>query len=166
MKVGDERLCLRDLVRMFSISFRIRPTYVGLVGDGLEIGFEMELIGTHQNAGQHLQGGCAQCLRVLQVLLELADLSLSKEESTVQRASARFEKLIRYASTTGIRPEIVVGMKVVRGAGLEQLAGDPMGQFTEDIRTVLRNLGCQEILFDYIPEPRLGESATLAGSPA
>jgi hypothetical protein len=166
MKAGDGRLCLSDLVRMFRISFRLRPTYVSLASDGPEIGFEMELIGSHRTVGKHVHGGCAHCLRVLLVLLELADQCLSKEDPADRRAGPRSEKLIRYASSAGDWPEVVLAMTVVRRASLEQIAGDQMWQCTEDIRTVLRDLGCQENPFDCISEPGLRDSAILAERPA
>jgi hypothetical protein len=166
MKAGDGRSCLRDLVHMFRISFRLRPTYVSLASDRPEIGFEMELVGTHAMVGQHVHGGCAQCLRVLLVLLELADQSLPGEGTAARHIGTRCEKLIRYASSGGDRPEVALGMTVVRGASREEIAGDQMWQFTEDIRKVLRDLGCREMVFDCSREPGLCDSAILAGRTA
>lgn len=166
MKFADKPLCLRDLAGMFCISFRLRPKYVSLASDGPEIGFEMELIGTHQKVGQHVHGGCAQCLRVLLVLLELADRSLPEEGTPARPISRRCEKLIRYGPSAGDWPEVVLRMTVIRQASLEDVAGDRLLQLTEDIRTVLQDLGCREILFDHIPERGLRDSAILEGRPA
>lgn len=166
MKFVDKPVCLRDLVRMFCISFRLRPTYVSLARDGPEIGFEMELIGTHQKIGQHVYGGCAQCLRVLLVLLELADRSLPQEGTPARPISRRCEKLIRYSSSAGDWPEVVLGMTVVRRASLEQIAGDQMRQCIEDIRTVLQDLGCREVLFDGVAPAEPTDRVFLSERPA
>ena len=166
MKFADKPLCLRDLAGMFCISFRLRPTYVSLASDGPEIGFELELIGTHQKVGRHVHGGCAQCLRVLLVLLELADRSLPEEGTPARPISRRCEKLIRYGPSAGDWPDVVLRMTVIREASLEDVAGDRLLQLTEDIRTVLQGLGCREVLFDCVAPPEPRDRVILSERPA
>jgi hypothetical protein len=158
MKSAEQLLRFRDLVRMFCISFRLRPTYVSLAGHGPEIGFELELIGAHQTIKQHDQSRCAQCGSLLLVLLELADECLSEEEPSVQ-SSTRCEKVIHYTSSAGDWPEVVLRISVIRRSPVENAAAnrlmqlDQLLQLTEDIKTGLSNLGCRQVLFDGITAP-------------
>jgi hypothetical protein len=105
-------------------------------------------------------------LRVLLVLLDLADQSLPEEGTAARTIIRRCKKLIRYTSSARDWPEVVLGMTVVCGASLDEIAGDQLGQFTKDIRTVLRQLGCREIAFDCFPEPELRDLGIVAGRTA
>lgn len=157
MKSVEELLGLRDLVRMFDISFRLRPIYASLASDGPEIGFELELIGTHQKVKQHDQSRCTQCGSLLLVLLELADECLS-EEQVADQISTHCEKVVHYTSGAGDWPEVALRISVIRKANQEDVAADRLTQLdqllqlTEDIKTELSNLGCREVLFGCIPE--------------
>jgi hypothetical protein len=108
-----ERSRLSDLIRMFSISFRLRPTYGGVTGEGPETACEVELVGHHYLVGRHVNRGCPHCIEVLLVLLELHDRTLSKQQSA-EYLGPQCEKLIHYASTAGDWPEVVLDVKIIR----------------------------------------------------
>ncbi len=133
MKSAGGSASLRDLVRMFRISFRLRPTYVSIANDAPEIGFELELVGVHGSVGVHVKGGCACCLRVLLVLLDLADQIPLEQQDSGQSAGPHCEKFIRYASA-GADPEVVLSMTVSRRGTLEDVAQDRITQRSQDIR--------------------------------
>lgn len=159
MKSADKSsVCLRDIVRIFGISFSLRPIYVSLGGDGPEIGFEMELTGSHPSSDRHVQGQCAQCQQVLLGLLELADQSLRQEEAHAQHISTRWGKELHYTSSVGDWPEVVLRVMVIGKASLEDVAADRLTHLdellhlTEGIKKEFSNLGCREVLFDCITE--------------
>lgn len=145
-----KRLPLGDLIRRFSVSFRLRPAYESVAGDGPEIGCEVELIGQHYAMGKHMSGGCPHCLEVLLVLLELNDRTLSGQESFGD-IGAQCEKLIRYASTAGDWPEVVLDAKMIRRPTLGQVSEKWARKLTDEIRKELLGLGCREVPFVYIP---------------
>lgn len=148
---------LRDLARMFCISFRIRPTYASIGGDGPETGFEMELIGTHQFSAPHVQGHCVACQRVLLGLLELADHCLREEEAHALQVSTSCKKTVEFTSSASDWPEVVLRITVIRKMSLDDVTADSLTQLdrllqlTEEIRTEFRGLGCTEDAFDRLP---------------
>lgn len=158
MKPADKQLWLRDVVRMFCVSFQIKPTYVGMTGDGPEVGFELELIGTHQKVRLVDQSEYAQRQRVLFTLLELADQSLPKQGDSAPNISTRCERHFRYTSHRGDRP-VVLRVMIFRKAKLEDAAADRLLElgrlmkFADDIKTALESFGCKEVGSDGLPLP-------------
>ena len=152
-KTACKRVRLSDLIRRFSISFRLRPAYGNVAGDGPEIGCEVELVGQHYAMGKHVSGGCPHCLEVLLVLLELHDRTLSVQQRpySVGGIGAQCEKLIHYASTAGDWPEVVLDVKIIRRSTLQQVSENWVMKLTDEIRTELLDLGCREIPFAYMP---------------
>jgi hypothetical protein len=151
-KTAWKRLALSDLVRRFSLSFRLRPAYGSVAGEGPEIGCEVELIGQHYAMEKHRSGGCPHCLEVLLALLELHDRTLSGDQHprAFGDISAQCEKLIHYVSTGGDWPEVVLDVKIIWRPTDQQLTENWVMKLTEEIRTELLDLGCHEVFFVYL----------------
>lgn len=147
MDDAGKRMWLPDLGRMRWISFRIRPMYVSLAGDRPEIGFELELIGTHPAVRQHADSGCAHCRSVLFALLDLADRGLHTEQTAARTISTRCEKLVRYRANNAYPPEVVLRVTVVRSMSLNDLEEDRILKLADDVRKALQGFGCQEVAF-------------------
>ncbi len=166
-KTAWKRLPLSDLIHRFSISFRLRPAYGRVAGEGPEIGCEVELIGQHYAIGKHRSGGCPHCLEVLLVLLELHDRTLSGEQRPypVGGISAQCEKLIHYASTAGDWPEVVLDVKIIRRQTHSQPSENWVMKLTDEIRMELLDLGCHEVPCVYLSaEPADDRELLLAKS--
>ena len=166
MNAADKLMCLRDLVRTFSISFRLRPMYVSLAGGRPEIGFELELIGTHAAAGQHTGNRCVHCLRALFALLDLADRGLSEEKTLVRPIGAHYEKRIRYTASSRDWPEVVLCVTVVRAMSLEEVEEDRLLELADDVRKVLHRLGCREVPFNDVTQLDRSDSLAQEGMAA
>jgi hypothetical protein len=126
---------------------------VSIANDEPEIGFEVELIGTHNSVGEHVRGGCAHCRRVLLLLLEIADQILPGAHDRSQYVGSPCERFVRYTSTGN--PEVALSMTIIRRATLEDVAQDRVLQLSGDIRTALQALGCDEVPFSCVPTPPL-----------
>ena len=162
-KTAWKRLALSDLILRFAISFRLRPAYGSVAGEGPEIGCEVELIGQHHTMGKHRSGGCPHCLEVLLVLLELHDHALFGEQHpyTVGDISAQCEKLIHYVSTGGVWPEVVLDVKIIRRPTHQQVSENWVRKLADEIRTELLELGCHEVPFVYMPAESVDDRGSL-----
>jgi hypothetical protein len=158
-----EKLPLNDLVRTFSICFRLRPYYGNVDAEAPEIGCEVELIGLHNSTGKHVAGGCPHCLKVLLVLLELNDVFLSGQKGPypVGHIGAQCEKLIRYASTREDWPEVLLDVKIIRSQTLQQVPENWGAKVTDKIRTELRDVGCCEVPFVSMPTESVADRRAL-----
>ena len=146
---------LGERIRMFSISFRLRPAHGGLSGEGPETACEVELVGRHYLVGRHADGGCPRCIEVLLVLLELHDRTLSKQQSA-EYLGPPCEKVIRYASAAADWPEVVLDVKIIRRPTPPRVSDSWAVKLTDEIRAELLDLGCHEVPFAFTPM----ESAT------
>ncbi len=162
-KTAFRRLPLGELIRKFSVSFRLRPAYAGASGVGPEIGCEVELIGQHYCMGKHVGPGCPHCLEVLLVLLELHDRSLAGQDGpcSVERLGAQCEKLIHYASASGDWPEVALDVKIIRRRNLQQVPEGWVVKITDHIRTELLELGCHEVPSVYVPAELVADNGRL-----
>lgn len=149
-KSVDERSRLSELIRMFSIFFRLRPAHGGLSREAPETACEVELVGRHYLVGRHANGGCPRCIEVLLVLLELHDRTLSKQQ-TAEYLGPQCEKVIRYASTAADWPEVVLGVKIIRRLTPPRVSDNWAVKLTDEIRTELLDLGCREVPFVFTP---------------
>lgn len=154
-KSVDKRSHLSELIRMFSIFFRLRPAHGGLSREAPETACEVELVGRHDLVGRHANGGCPRCIEVLLVLLELHDRTLSKEQ-TAEYFGPQCEKVIRYASTAADWPEVVLDMKIICRPTHPRVSDTWAVKLADEIRTELLDLGCREMPFVFTPV----ESAT------
>lgn len=153
MRSMGRPVALGDLIRIFRISFRLRPIYVSVANDEPEIGFEVELIGTHSSMGEHVRGGCTHCRRVLLLLLEVADHILPGAHDRSRSGGSPCERFVRYTSTGN--PEVALSMTIIRPATLEDVARDRVLLLSGDIRTALLALGCEEVPFSDVLPPTL-----------
>lgn len=64
---------LDDLLRSQAIVWQLWPQYAVLQGERRQIGFELELIGSHTLDASHLDPGCAQCHRIRSILVAIAE---------------------------------------------------------------------------------------------
>jgi hypothetical protein len=64
---------LDGLLRSYAMLWQLWPQYAVLHGERRQIGFELELIGSHTLDPNHLDPGCSQCHRVRSILLAIAD---------------------------------------------------------------------------------------------
>ena len=136
---------LSDLIRWFSISFRLRPIYEDVAEHRLEIGCEVELIGQHFDSGRHVNGGCPHCIEVLLALIELHDFIVFAQQSAAY-LDPQYEKLIRYVSMAADWPEVVLDVKIVRPP-LHRVSGNWVVRLSSGLRIELLDLGCREIPF-------------------
>lgn len=145
-KTACKNLPVGDLIRRFSVSFRLRSAH-GRAVEEREIGCEVELIGQHYAVGRHVGGGCPHCLEVLLVLLELYDRILSRQQPPypAEEIAAPCEKLIHYASTTRDWPEVVLDVKIIRHPALQPVSENWVTKLADEIRTELLDIGCREI---------------------
>lgn len=64
---------LNGLLRSYTMLWQLWPQYAVLHGERRQIGFELELIGSHTLDPNHLDPGCLQCHRVRSILLAIAE---------------------------------------------------------------------------------------------
>jgi hypothetical protein len=61
------------LLRSYAVLWQLWPQYAVINGERRQVGFELELMGSHTLDPNHLDPGCPQCHRVRSILLAIAE---------------------------------------------------------------------------------------------
>lgn len=102
---NDQSLVVVDLVKRYQVCWEVWPEYLMVGGKQQQVGFELELSGTHEPGTEHVSPGCPACHHVYSALLAIADWILPKEERLSRYEIGPYEQALRYSAVRGNRPE-------------------------------------------------------------
>lgn len=142
MVCGQETLSLTDLVQRYEVCWETWPKYSQVDGQG-QVGFELELCGTHE-AVDHSGPGCPACRRIYNALLSVAGWALAQEERFSLHVVGPYDQKVRYSLAHGNRPDIALKLKVFHQRHSDQQAGDCEQRCLNEIREHLAQLGASE----------------------
>lgn len=133
---------LKDAVNRFQVCWESFPELSVTNHERRQVGFVVELYGTHNLSNVVPTAGCKHCIPVMQALLAIADFAVPdawRENLDVLRAQSGIE----YANERGGRPDIVVAITMIpRHPG--ESDGDAATRCLADIRARLQQLGVCE----------------------
>jgi hypothetical protein len=133
---------LRRAVERYKVCWETFPEMVGTNHERQQIGFFVELYGTHDRPGVVPTAGCKNCIPVLQALLAVADFVVPEPWREALDA-IRAHSGIEYASERGGRPDIVVAITMIPRRDRQP---DPSAivPCLESVKQRLRTLGASE----------------------
>jgi len=73
-------LVLKELVRQFRVCWEVWPEHIAVAGQRRQVGFALELSGTHEPAVDHPTPGCLHCRKVFAALQVIAVYILPRDE--------------------------------------------------------------------------------------
>jgi 2-alkenal reductase len=110
---------LEELVRRYQVCWDVWPEEAMVDGKRRQIGFELELSGTHPPEVKNASPGCDHCQEIFGALLEIAEHILpSKSDRPSKYLIGPYEHSIRYSQKRGSRPDISLTIKIVHRQGL------------------------------------------------
>jgi hypothetical protein len=133
---------LRRSVERFKVCWEAFPEMAGTNHDHRQIGFFVELYGTHDRTDVVPTAGCKDCIPVLQGLLAIADFIVPDEWRDALDA-IRAHSGIEYATERGGRPDIVVSITMIPGRDRRPEAS-AITACLEAVKQRLRRLGAGE----------------------
>lgn len=114
---------ISKLVKRFHVCWEVWPEYAFIKHEKRQIGFELDLSGTHGNGGEHPEPGCEECREIYRALVQIAEDVLPKEQADTSHQFEPYDQSIQYSSRHGNRPEVVLRIKIRR----RQAFDDPVG---------------------------------------
>jgi hypothetical protein len=103
---------LREAVNRYQVCWEVFPELAGANHDRKQVGFAVELFGTHNRTDIVPAAGCKHCIPVLQALLDIADYAVPDQWHDALDG-VRAHSGIQYAKERGGRPDIVVVITMV-----------------------------------------------------
>jgi hypothetical protein len=106
---------LKELVNRHKVCSKVWPELTYVNGEKRQIGYELELAGTHEPWVEHPQPGCEHCQRIFIALREIAEWIRPREDRASVTEIEPFDQSIRYWSQHGKRPDVILTLKVIHG---------------------------------------------------
>jgi hypothetical protein len=110
---------LEELVHHYRVCWDVWPENEVVDGKVRQVGFELELSGTHPPEVKNPSPGCHYCHDVFNALFRIAEciLPLNSGQPTRYNISP-YEQIIRYSRGRGSRPDVSLTIHIVHRQGL------------------------------------------------
>lgn len=128
-------------VRRFRVCWEAWPEYVVVDGRKQQIGFELELSGTHAIEASHVNPGCVYCLEVFGALLDIADAVVPAGMRAIGFEFRPYEKILRYSAVRAFRPDVTLSVKIMHGNGQYLPVDEDQERCLREIQHSLEMLG-------------------------
>ena len=149
--MGDESNKIRELISLHKICWEVWPEYhVDRDGKKVQIGFELDLIGTHYHPEHTPEPGCAECVKVYDDLKRVAQWIIPEEKRDCRYQLEGFDASIHYASQRKNRKDVVVIIKILHREAFDRPMDAIQGECLNDMEEKLRELGANKRSW---PEP-------------
>lgn len=142
---SEELEKLRKLVMHHKVCWEVWPEYhINQDGRKVQIGFELDIIGTHYHPEQLPQPGCAECVKVYNDLKQIAQAVIPKEERDSRYEITIFDASIQYAPKRKLRKDITLTIKVLHREGFDQPLDGCEVECLKEMEGKLKELGAQK----------------------
>ncbi len=135
---------LKELVERFQVCWEVWPEYAMVGHEKRQIGFALDLYGTHEDGAEHTEPGCPECQRVFAALHVLAGWVVPKEIRASYYPLEPYRQTISYSPARRNRPDITLTIKVIHREGYERPVDACEVRCLHEMEEELRNLGAPE----------------------
>lgn len=132
---------LKELVLRFKICWNVWPELIYVNGEKRQIGYALELAGTHEPRIEHPQPGCEHCQRIFIALREIAEYIRPREKRPSEYEIGPFDQAIRYWSQHGNRPDVILTVKILHPHDHELPVDKCEDRCLKEMEQHLRELG-------------------------
>ncbi len=141
MSPGIDDLSPSDLVARFHVCSGVWPDYAFINHEKRQIGFQLELSGTHEPSSGNAEPGCPQCHQVYQAMVRIAESVLAEKNEDYTYEIQPYDQGIRYSPRHGNRPEITLAIRIFHRKDLELPVDQAATRYLNDIQQRLDALG-------------------------
>ena len=111
---------LTGLVERFEVCWEVRSDCYYVKQRIRQVGFQLELTGTHEEGVEHPSPGCQHCLNVWQALKEISDWIIPKEIRDSEYNVYPFDQTIRYCKERRFRPDVSLSIWIRHRSGFDR----------------------------------------------
>ncbi len=111
---------LKEFVQRFRICWEALPDHYYVKKEKRQIGFTLELTGTHESGVEHPKPGCPHCQHVWLALWEIANWILPKEIRDSDYDISVYNQGIQYTSVRKFRPDVSLRIGIRHRCGFDR----------------------------------------------
>lgn len=142
--VARKPLLLPELIEKFRVCWEVWPEHLYIGGEKRQVGFTLELLGTHQSQSKHSGPGCPICKLIFALLHEIAEWILPKERRPSTYEIGSYEQAIRYSPLRNYRPDVLLNIKILHREGFERPVDACEVRCLAEMKQRLTELGARE----------------------
>ena len=106
-KVQNEEELIAGLVERFRVCWEVWPEDMIIDHEKRQVGFSLELYGTHEPSVEHPTAGCPHCIPVFTALQKIAAFILPKEKRPSIYRIEIYDGALHYTRKRSSRPEVL-----------------------------------------------------------
>ena len=134
-------LLLRESVQRFKVCWKVWPECIYVGDQKRQVGYQLELAGTHEAEVAHPRPGCEQCQSVYNALRQIAEYIIPREERPSTYEIGPFDRSIHYWPLHSNRPDVLLTIKILHRRGSDQPVDECEDRCLEEMEARLRELG-------------------------
>ena len=142
--VRNDAELMANLVERFRVCWEVWPEYTVVNHEKRQIGFSLELYGTHEPHVEHPTPGCKDCFRVFTALQAIAAYILPQEERPSTYRIEIYDEAIRYAPKRGNRPDVTLPIKILHRHEFELPVDQCEVKCLNEMKQCLQELGAPQ----------------------
>jgi hypothetical protein len=120
MSPGEvETSSVEELVARYEVCWEVWPEYTFVGHEKRQIGFQLELSGTHGPCPEHPEPGCEECQKAYSALRRIAENVLQPEGDCAWQIEP-YDQGIHFSRRHGNRPEVSLTIRILHGTGLQR----------------------------------------------
>ena len=132
---------IKDLVQRFRVCWEVLPEQTFVNREMRNIGFSLELYGTHEAGTGRVEPGCVHCIKVQSALNEIAKWILPREER-VSRYEVRIDRQsLSYSHERADRSDVRVTIRILHRGTWDQPVDPCELRCLSDMEHALSELG-------------------------
>ncbi len=144
-KIGGELSDLSILVKKHRVCWEVWPLfYLDNNGNKVQIGFDLEIFGTHCDEHETAEPGSQESAEILQDLKEVAESSIPQEKHYCRSEVQVFDNLIQFSPQRKFRDDFTVGIKITHRSGYDRPVDTCEIECLKEIEEKLTELGVQK----------------------
>ena len=136
---------IEELVGQHKVCWEVVPEYhMNQKGERVQIGFELDLIGTHYHPEQSPIPGCKECVNVYEDLKQIAQCIMPKEERDSVYEIRSFDVSIHQAPLRKFRKDITLAIKILHREGFDRPKDACEVECLKEMEKKLKDLGAHQ----------------------
>ena len=140
----DKELNIKELVERFRVCWEVWPEYRIVRGEKRQIGYALELSGTHEPGVEHPTPGCEHCVCVYHALQAIAAHIIPQERRPSRHDIGIFDGAIHYSRKRRDRPDISLIIQILHRTDFEQPVDECENKCLNEMKAHLRELDAFE----------------------
>ncbi|MBZ5701610.1 MAG: hypothetical protein LAN84_07155 [Acidobacteriia bacterium] len=135
---------LRELVERFQVCWEALPDSYYVRKEKRQIGFTLELTGTHEAGVEHPLPGCPHCHKVRIALQAIADWIMPKERRDSGYDIVPYDQSIQYEAVRKFRPDVSLRIQIQHRSGFDRPVDACEVRCLNEMKQRLKELGARE----------------------